>query len=80
MNEVLAPKRVLTTTIFLRTASGMELLPVRSAHPIPRELQKQAVACLSDLVVNAPVRMGDVLVKDLLNTGVSIIAAKSVIN
>ena len=70
-DEVCAPKRVLTTTVSLWKNGRKMLLPVRSAKPVPKSLQRDIVGALRNYQVNVPVRMGDVLVEDLLGTGIS---------
>ena len=43
-----------------------------------KELIFEALETLKDVVVEAPVRIGDVVVKDVLGTGVDFIATKNV--
>lgn len=75
--ELTCPMRVLTTTV--AASSGDEaLLPVRTAEAIPLELHAQAMALIRGLVVNAPIRMGDVVLKNLLNTNINLIASMDI--
>lgn len=75
--ELTCPMRVLTTT--LAVSSGDEaLLPVRTVEAIPLELHAQAMALIRGLVINAPIRMGDVVLKDLLNTNIDLIASMDI--
>lgn len=75
--ELTCPMRVLTTTV---TVSGGDetLLPVRTAEAIPLELHTQAMALIRGLVVNAPIRMGDVVLENLLNTNINLIASMDI--
>lgn len=75
--ELTCPMRVLTTTV---AASGGDeaLLPVRTAEAIPLELHVQAMDLIRGLVVNAPIRMGDVVLEDLLNTNIDLIASMDI--
>lgn len=69
--------RVLTTTVAV--SSGDEaLLPVRTAEAIPLALHAQAMALIRGLVVNAPIRMGDVVLENLLNTNIDLIASMDI--
>ena len=73
--ELTCPMRVLTTTV----AGGDEaLLPVRTAEAIPLELHAQAMDLIRGLVVDAPIRMGDVVLDDLLDTGINLIASMDI--
>ena len=75
--ELTCPMRVLTTTV---AVSGGEeaLLPVRTAEAIPLELHTQAVALIRGLVVNAPIRMGDVVLENLLDTNINLMASMDI--
>lgn len=75
--ELTCPMRVLTTTVAV--AGGDEaLLPVRTAVAIPLELHAQAMTLIRDLVVNAPIRMGNVVLPNLLDTGTDLIASMDI--
>jgi len=71
--EVLAPKRSLTTTV---RAEGQTVgvLPVRTDGDIPKELIFDCMAALKDVRVVLPVAAGDVVVRDICGTGVDVIA------
>lgn len=70
--ELTHPVRTLTTTV--RTADG-SVLPVRTAQPIPKELVFEAMKAVNALVLDRPVTFGDVVIADILGTGVDLIAA-----
>ena len=73
--ELTAPKRMLTTTV--RVQGGvLPLVPVRSAEPLPKPLLRQAAASLRQVLLAAPVREHQVVVANILNTGVDIIASR----
>lgn len=75
--ELACPMRVLTTTVAV--SDGDEaLLPVRTSEPIPLELHAQAMALIRSLVVNAPIRMGDVVLENLLDTNINLIASMDI--
>ena len=72
-NEFVHPVRILTSSV--RMTGGAEpLMPVRSAKPIPKELLLDCVEVLRTVSVEAPVHTGDVIVRDILGTGVDMIA------
>ena len=75
--ELTCPMRVLTTTVAV-SGGDEALLPVRTAEAIPLALYAQAVALIRGLVVKAPIRMGDVVLKDLLNTNIDLIASMDI--
>lgn len=75
--ELTCPMRVLTTTVAV-SGSDEALLPVRTVEAIPLVLHAQAMDLIRDLVVEAPTRMGDVVLEDLLNTGIDLIASMDI--
>lgn len=75
--ELTCPMRVLTTTVAV--SDGDEaLLPVRTAEAIPLTLHAQAMNLLRGAVVDAPIRMGDIVLPNLLNTGIDLIASMDI--
>jgi CxxC motif-containing protein/thioredoxin reductase len=72
--EVTCPARVLTTTVPL-LGGRQKRLPVRTAGEVPREKLMDCARSLSTLTVTAPVKTGDVVCRDILGTGVDLIAA-----
>lgn len=75
--ELTCPMRVLTTTVAV--AGGDEaLLPVRTAEAIPLELHAQAMDLIRGVVVEAPIRMGDVVLENLLHTNINLIASMNI--
>ena len=74
--ELTHPVRSLTTTV--RTAFAPHpVLPVRTDGDIPKEQIFAAMRTLARITVQTPVRCGDVIVPDLLGTGVAVIATQT---
>lgn len=69
--------RVLTTTVAV-SGGDETLLPVRTAEAIPLELHAQAMTLIRGLVVNAPIRMGDIVLENLLDTNINLIASMDI--
>ena len=75
--ELTCPMRVLTTTVAV-SGGDEALLPVRTAEAIPRELHAQAMALIRGLVVNVPIHMGDVILPNLLDTNINLVASMDI--
>lgn len=75
--ELTCPMRVLTTTVAV-SGDDEALLPVRTAEAIPLALHAQTMTLIRDLVVNAPIRMGDVVLEDLLGTNIDLVASMNI--
>ena len=69
--------RVLTTTVAV-SGGDEALLPVRTAEAVPLALHAQAMNLIRGLVVNAPIRMGDIMLEDLLGTSINLIASMDI--
>ena len=75
--ELTCPMRLLTTTVAV-SGGDEALLPVRTAEAIPLALHTQAMDLIRGLVVEAPIRMGNVVLEDLLHTGIDLIASMDI--
>lgn len=75
--ELTCPMRVLTTTVAV-SGGDEALLPVRTAEAIPLSLHAQAVDLIRGLVVDAPIRMSDEVLPNLLDTGTDLIASMNI--
>lgn len=75
--ELTCPMRVLTTTVAV-SGDDEALLPARTAEAIPLELHAKAMDLIRGLVVKAPIRMGDVVLPNLLDTGTDLIASMDI--
>jgi CxxC motif-containing protein len=76
VREVTNPTRIFTTTVFIQ-GSTHRMLPVRSNGEIPKDMVLSCIRTLASCAVSAPVRCGDVVVRNILDTGVDIIASRS---
>ena len=75
--ELTCPMRVLTTTVAV-SGGDEALLPVRTAEAIPLELHAQAMALIRGLIIDAPIRMGDVILPSLLDTNINLVASMDI--
>lgn len=76
-NEVKDPKRVVTTTA---KVSGGEspVVPVKTDKEISKNLMLQVVSEVNAHTFIAPIYIGDILIENLFNTGVNIVATGTV--
>ena len=74
LEEAVRPVRMVTAIV---CAEGcLEPLSVKTASPIPKDRIRDVLAAIADLAVSAPVRSGDVLIENVCETGVAVIATK----
>lgn len=75
--EFVDPRRTFSTTIPIAGARHARL-PVKLSNPVPKDRIMEAVDAIHELRVDAPVRMGAVLVRDLIGVeGVDVVVARS---
>jgi CxxC motif-containing protein len=77
--EFREPRRTLTTTVITR-GSRLKRFPVRTAGPIPKKDLFRAMEFLAGVEVRPPVRASDVIVRDLLHTGIDVIACDDLLD
>lgn len=74
--ELQNPTRVLTSTV--RVEGGMHRrISVKTNKPIPKGMMFQAMACLDEVDLTAPVKNGQVIIPDLLGTGADLVATRA---
>ena len=76
-NEVTHPTRMITSTVRI-IGGGLERLPVATSAPIPKEDIFKVMAEINKASINAPVKIKDVVIKDVLGLGVDIIATRNI--
>ena len=74
--EFVDPRRTFSTTIPIEGALYARL-PVKLDRPVPKDRIMEAVAAVHQLSARAPVKLGDVLLDDLLGQGVRVVASRS---
>lgn len=77
LQEIKNPKRIVTSTVKLVDSKKI-LLPVRSNTSISKDLLSEAIKEIDGVNVSPPIKCGDIIIENILNTGVNIIAEKSI--
>ena len=73
LEEFKNPVRTLTATVVTQ-GSSQPLLPVRTAKPILKTLLTQSMSTIAKTRIKPPIKMGDVIVPNLFDTGVDVVA------
>ena len=77
INEVTRPKRMVTSSV--KVINGIDLVvSVKTKEAIDKDLIFDVLNELKDIEVKAPIKIGDVIIKNVLNTGVDVIASRNV--
>lgn len=75
--ELTNPTRIVTSTVQV-TGGTADMVSVKTKEDIPKDRIFECVRALKGVQVDAPVRIGDVIVSDVAGTGVDVIATKNV--
>ena len=76
VQEVTDPRRMVTTTVAIRGAHWARL-PVRSTAEVPKDLVIDFARALPSLCVQSPVKVGQILMENVIGTGVDVMATRS---
>ena len=69
---------ILTTLVRIKGSNVFNVVPVKSSKPINKSLWIECSKALSRIHVGPPLKIGDVVCKNILNTGVDIICTKNI--
>lgn len=75
INEYTNPKRMLTTTVKIINGTFSNL-PVVSSSEVNKDKLRECLNYLYSIQIEAPIREGDIIVSNILNTGVNILSAR----
>lgn len=73
--ELTNPKRIVTSTVRVK-GEKRGVVSVKTAAPVPKEKMMDCIEELKEAEVCAPVSVGDVIIENVANTGVAIIATR----
>lgn len=76
-NEMLNPMRILTTSVIVKNGT-IPLVSVKTNKPIPKNKIFEIIKIIKNTKVKAPILIGDIIIKNILETGSDIIATKTV--
>jgi len=74
--ELVDPRRMVATTVRIKNAQH-PLLPVYTSEPFPKPMISELLRSIRQVEITAPVKMGDVIIKNALDTGIDILASRN---
>ena len=75
--EVISPTRIVTSTIKVNGGNA-SMVSVKTKSDIPKSKIFDCVKALKEVTVQAPVAIGDVVLENVADTGVDVVATKNV--
>ena len=74
--ELTNPVRSLTTTVKL-VGGNLPVVPVKSSKTVPKDKMFECMKLINEASIKAPVKIGDVVIKDILGSGADIVVTNN---
>lgn len=75
--ELSNPERIITSTIRVKNGD-LEMLSIKTTDGIPKSTILSVMNTINGVKIEAPVNIGDIVLKDVCSTGVDIVATNKV--
>lgn len=74
--EMTNPTRILPTTVKIKNGF-LRRLPVKTNGAIPKGKLFEAMKIINTVEVEAPIKVGQVIIENILDTGIDVVASRS---
>lgn len=71
-------KKIFTSLVRIKGSNKFNVLPVKSSEPIDKRIWIECSKALSRIYVGPPIKLGDIVCKNILNTGVDILSCRTI--
>ena len=78
LNEITNPTRMITSTVAIESTE-LHRLPVMTSNPIPKGKIFEVMAEINKVRIKAPVKINDVIIKNVLGLDSDIIATRNIL-
>jgi CxxC motif-containing protein len=78
VKEIECPVRIITSTVMTK-GFDLKLLPVRTDKPIPKSSIFEAIKEIRKIIIQHPVKTGDVISQNFLNLNVNLLATRDLL-
>ncbi len=75
--ELTDPRRMLTSLVRVRNGE-LPVVSVKTVSDIPKGMVRECAKALKGVELQAPVHLGDVVLRDICGSGVDVVATKTV--
>lgn len=79
VNEALDPRRMLTTSVLVEDGKW-PLVSVKTSTSVPKDKFFSILKEIKKTTVRAPVNLGDIIIRNVLDTNIDVVATKTVKN
>ncbi len=77
VNELKNPKRIVTSTVAIKNAT-LPRCSVKTDVPIPKNKIMEVMEVLKNTSVTSPIRIGDIIIRDICSTGANIVSTRNI--
>lgn len=77
ISELTNPVRIVTTTVNIKNGE-LPVIPVKTKNAIPKDLNFKCIEIINKIDLVAPINIGDVIYKNILETGIDIVACRNI--
>lgn len=78
INELLHPSRMVTSLVKVNNGES-NVVSVKTTSAIPKELIYKSLDLLKDVSLDAPLSIGDIVIKNILNTNIDFVVTKNIL-
>lgn len=77
-NEITRPMRNISSTVIIKS-NIINRLPVKTSDNIPKDKIFEVMKEINKVIVSAPINVGDIVIKNVLNLGVDIVSCRTIL-
>lgn len=80
IKEVTNPRRMITTSVkvYYEEKTAYQLLSVKTDGDVPKEKMSACVAAIKEVQLQGDIQVGEVVIKNVLNLGVDVVATRPI--
>lgn len=71
-------KEIFTTIIRIKGSKHFNVVPVKTSSPVDKNLWRELSKALSRLRVGPPLKIGDIVCQNILNTGINVVCSRNI--
>jgi len=79
LDELTNPKRMVTSSAVVKDGD-MPLVSVKTSQPIPKDKIEQTLDEIKNLMLDAPVKIGTAIIKNVAGTDADIVATRNILS
>lgn len=74
----MSEKDIFTSLVRVKGNPNYKVVSVKSTKPIEKELWKELSKVLSRIYISTPINIGDIICKNIINSGIDIVCTKKI--